>query len=517
MKTITSKILVFSVIVLFIGAGFIPSSSSDEPVFATTIYVGGSGPGNYSSIQDAIDYASNGDTIFVYNGNYTENIKINKSINLVGENKNTTIIEKDINNHVVRVTADFVNISNLHIRNGGNDYNGIYCMAEYCTILQCKISDNEFGFSSTQYVNHDGILIQNCDIYDNDIGIDLIDSNFTVMDCDIHHNMHSLGAIWVMYSSGTINNCNIHSNDVGMRLGYDSNCDIFNNYIDNNEKHGISFEGESNNSVYHNTISNTQYYCGINLFFADGSPNIKIHHNNLLNNDFYNAMDYGYATWDNGYPSGGNYWSDYDDGDTDGDGIGDSPYYIEGNDSQDNYPLMYPDWYITTLSQNWNFISLNLNESYLKDKLILCSGCQEYNWTEAVNSDMVSDSLFGWNSSMQAYSFATKLEPGNGYWIYCYQPCEMWIRGLNITYDDYITDVEQKWNIISIPYDQPVAKTEILVNNMSWNDAVSSGLISDFAFGWNRTAQSYTFADNFEPSYCYWIYAYQPCALKRAD
>ena len=45
--------------------------------------------------------------------------------------------------------------------------------------------------------------------------------------------------------------------------------------------------------------------------------------------------------WDNGYPSGGNYWSDYAGVDADGDGIGDTPYIIDDNNI-DHYPLMGP-------------------------------------------------------------------------------------------------------------------------------------------------------------------------------
>ncbi|HDO19095.1 MAG TPA: PKD domain-containing protein [Thermoplasmatales archaeon] len=87
------------------------------------LYVGGVGPGNYTSIQSAIDDASDGDTIFVYPGIYRENLVINKSINLIGANKSTTIImaDKDSGDSIhpfqvlVKVAADKVNISNLTI------------------------------------------------------------------------------------------------------------------------------------------------------------------------------------------------------------------------------------------------------------------------------------------------------------------------------------------------------------------------------------------------------------------
>ncbi|MBU0496816.1 MAG: hypothetical protein KKG04_02545, partial [Candidatus Thermoplasmatota archaeon] len=72
----------------------------------------------------------------------------------------------------------------------------------------------------------------------------------------------------------------------------------------------------------------------------------RIYHNNLIENKLYNGFDSQYNnSWDYGYPTGGNYWSDYTGVDEDGDGIGDTPYYIPGAYgiiSQDNYPLMNP-------------------------------------------------------------------------------------------------------------------------------------------------------------------------------
>ena len=81
--------------------------------------------------------------------------------------------------------------------------------------------------------------------------------------------------------------------------------------------------------------------------------------NSIYTNDFINngrqvdVLTIGVNTWDDGYPSGGNYLSDYSGTDSDGDGIGDTPYIIDEN-NQDNYPLMesviipeFPTW--TTL------------------------------------------------------------------------------------------------------------------------------------------------------------------------
>ena len=57
-----------------------------------TLYVGGSGPGNYTKIQDAINASSDGDTVFVFQGSYYGKVVINKSISLLGENTSRTFI-----------------------------------------------------------------------------------------------------------------------------------------------------------------------------------------------------------------------------------------------------------------------------------------------------------------------------------------------------------------------------------------------------------------------------------------
>ena len=79
-------------------------------------------------------------------------------------------------------------------------------------------------------------------------------------------------------------------------------------------------------------------YAGVKL--SDSSYN-DIYHNSFIGNR-HHALDNANNIWDNGYPSGGNYWDDYDGLDGNGDGIGDRPYDIADGINKDRYPLMQP-------------------------------------------------------------------------------------------------------------------------------------------------------------------------------
>jgi parallel beta-helix repeat protein len=100
---------------------------------------------------------------------------------------------------------------------------------------------------------------------------------------------------------------------------------------------GINLDVCSNITVEGTTIRDNDY--GVMLW---NSANNRFYHNNFINNtgNVYIAPSYWNA-WDDGYPSGGNYWDDYGGTDANGDGIGDTPYSISSN-NQDNYPLMEP-------------------------------------------------------------------------------------------------------------------------------------------------------------------------------
>jgi len=86
-----------------------------------TIFVDDDEGADYTKIQDAVDNASDGDTIFVYNGRYfEENITIDKSINLIGENKHSTIIDGCKGNNTVKIISENVVLSGFTITNSSN-------------------------------------------------------------------------------------------------------------------------------------------------------------------------------------------------------------------------------------------------------------------------------------------------------------------------------------------------------------------------------------------------------------
>jgi len=85
-----SKRTVFGIILAFTLVGFASLTSSLQQVKAATIVV----PDNYSTIQEAVNAANNGDKISIRNGTYHEKVTINKALTLTGETKDNTVIEQ---------------------------------------------------------------------------------------------------------------------------------------------------------------------------------------------------------------------------------------------------------------------------------------------------------------------------------------------------------------------------------------------------------------------------------------
>ncbi|HYB68866.1 MAG TPA: NosD domain-containing protein [Candidatus Acidoferrales bacterium] len=184
-------------------------------------------------------------------------------------------------------------------------------------------------------------------------------SNNLVCRNNITSQFFPMGSIELEGSSNnTISENTLANNWVGVWLVDSSNNTVFENSVTGNAEIGIELTVSSNNTVVENTVANN--YIGINLEYAGpgyqsnltqlkltySSGNL-IYHNNFINNT-QQAIGGWQNVWDNGYPSGGNYWSDYNGTDlysgpyqnvTGSDGIGDTPYVIDVNNT-DNYPLM---------------------------------------------------------------------------------------------------------------------------------------------------------------------------------
>ena len=134
----------FKIISIFLFLMMLPQGMSIGSYNGHILYVGGSGEGNYTSIQDAINDANDGDTIFVYSGTYHEKINTySKKICLIGENEKTTIIDGDGDDCNILEAASYnLEIHNFTITNGGTPGAGIHIYKKhYVTITHCTFSN----------------------------------------------------------------------------------------------------------------------------------------------------------------------------------------------------------------------------------------------------------------------------------------------------------------------------------------------------------------------------------------
>jgi parallel beta-helix repeat protein len=227
-----------------------------------TLYVGGLGPNNYTKIQDAINDAENGDTVFVFDDSspYYENIVIENSITLVGEARETTsILGDNSSDAIVNISADDVSISGFTIQSHLGKPEGILILR---------------NFSSPDYWNID--IIKNVTIYDN-----------------IIRNTSS-GIFGIRLNNGKLNGNTLENYNVGILLYIPSNTTITNNFITHSSYGGIEMSGlwnqfrllnhrnpvAQNNIISQNTIISNRW--GLRL--SGGLENTKISDNNITEN-----------------------------------------------------------------------------------------------------------------------------------------------------------------------------------------------------------------------------------------
>ncbi|UCF12191.1 MAG: right-handed parallel beta-helix repeat-containing protein [Thermoplasmatales archaeon] len=299
------KILTIGIMLLFIGTTIssateinVVEQSKVVTLGGNILYVGGNGTGNYSKIQDAINDSENGDTVFVYDDSapYYENLNVNKSITLIGENKESTIIDGNIvDKIVVNIFADNVILSDFTIQKFGDynfsDNNSIISIQSDYNIISNNIltgntSRGIYISSSFVYGYEYNNISDNIIIGSIGIGIYGDYCNYTT----IRNN--SISNLGVAISLGWTLNTNIIGNtingcDFGIDLILTENTYIFGNIITNNDVFGIvSWFGSYNDTIILNTIS----YNSEGIFIIN-SHNGEIIKNNFIEND-YNANFY---------------------------------------------------------------------------------------------------------------------------------------------------------------------------------------------------------------------------------
>jgi len=293
------KCLAIAIILLLVVTFIIPANAQDieKPLPASRsnwLYVGGSGPGNYSSIQAAIDNASAGDFIYIYTGTYYESLNLRKSLTLQGQDANLTIIDGRQANYTLCVNVTEFHLKNLGFRSTGrheieietaNDSSITDCQfignltaetfsglridkASHLHILRCTFINYWDGIDAINTVDS---IIEHCRFSNQQrsVSINLGCNNCRVDNCTIIGQPQSISGNRGMdvYSPGNlIINCNINNCTEGICLYSNSNySNVINCTISNCSWRGIFCAESHDHLIKRCTLSG----CGFDTYFHD--------------------------------------------------------------------------------------------------------------------------------------------------------------------------------------------------------------------------------------------------------
>lgn len=254
-KNILQKGTILIIIIIIVSINLIHTELSTAKATENIIYVDDDnrdGPWDgtidhpYQYIKDGIDATDNGDTIYVFNGIYYENLLICKSVYLLGEHPDTTIIDGHGAKEVVIVDTNYVTIEKFTIRNSSHNL-------PYSHQRGIRVNANHTTISNNILINHlqTGIFLNHT-------------SYTTISGNTISQSVHG---IWVDESiHNTIKDNTIYHTTYGILLGCSLNNQLIANIIHHNYEDGMLLMHSSRNSVLENTIySNENDSVGICL------------------------------------------------------------------------------------------------------------------------------------------------------------------------------------------------------------------------------------------------------------